>query len=465
MFVGRVEEIKVIDAFLKKNHAAILVVYGRRRVGKTALIELSLKKKKVIKIEGKQGQPQKAQLQHALYTLSKYFKDPDVAKLSYKTWTEVFDWIANKTKKGQWVIYLEELQWLANYQDELISDLKEAWDNSFSKNSQLKLILCGSAPSFMITHVVKSKALYNRSQYTLSLKEFTPEEVLAFFKNKKNKQEVMDAILSVGGIPEYLKYLLDESSVFLSLCKNSSNTDDFFVAEYGKIFTSSLAQNQHYKKIIEYLALNKFADREKILKHLDIHSGGTISNVFEDLIQCGFIEEISPYYSKTKSRLVRYAISDAYLQFYFKFINPKLKVIAGRQRRNPQNVISITEYRKWLGYAFERWCRRNHYLIATTLGFGAIEYEAGAYFRREHLGSSFQIDLIFQRKDRVLSICEIKYKQEKITTSIVGEFEEKLQRLKIPSGYSIQKVLIVLNEYQESLRNYFDRILTLDEIF
>jgi hypothetical protein len=69
-----------------------------------------------------------------------------------------------------------------------------------------------------------------------------------------------------------------------------------------------------------------------------------------------------------------------------------------------------------------------------------------------------------QCKDRVLSICEIKYKQEKITTSIVGEFEEKLQRLKIPPGYSIQKVLIVLNEYQESLRNYFDRILTLDEI-
>jgi AAA+ ATPase superfamily predicted ATPase len=210
-FIGRIYEQDLFKKLIKKNEASILIVYGRRRIGKTSLIEHVLKEKKVLKLEGKQGQKKKVQIQHVLYTMARFFKEPLINQLAFQTWTEVFNFIADKTKKGEWYIYLEELQWLSSYDDELIADLKEVWDNSLRKNSKLRLILCGSAPSFMISQVLKSKALYNRSQYSIPLDEFSLSEVQLFFQNKKNNLEVMDALLSVGGIPEYLKYLKDES--------------------------------------------------------------------------------------------------------------------------------------------------------------------------------------------------------------------------------------------------------------
>ena len=160
-----------------------------------------------------------------------------------------------------WTVYLEELQWLANYESKMISELKYAWDNYFRHNENLILILCGSAPSFMLDYVVHSKALYNRSQYEFHLKEFNLFEVSLFLQERSNK-EIMDAYLTVGGIPEYLKWISRESSVFLSLCKNSFSSGSFFLCAYERIFTSSLSKNKHYKAVIEILSKRKFATRE-----------------------------------------------------------------------------------------------------------------------------------------------------------------------------------------------------------
>ncbi|MFZ4404416.1 MAG: AAA family ATPase [Pseudobdellovibrionaceae bacterium] len=177
MFIGRHKEIGLIKKIIAKDQASILIVYGRRRVGKTELIEHSLKDHAYLKLEGKEGQNKAAQLKHCLFLLAKYLKDPLIAKLQIDTWTEFFNLVADKSIP---ILYLEELQWLASYKTELISDLKEVWDNHFKKNPQFKLILCGSAPSFMISNVIRSKALYNRAQYAIPLMPFSLSEVHDF---------------------------------------------------------------------------------------------------------------------------------------------------------------------------------------------------------------------------------------------------------------------------------------------
>lgn len=464
-FVGREDELRKIKTILSDPSPSIIIVYGRRRIGKTHLIEHSLENHRYLKIEGKQGYGKLDQIKHSLYTLSKFFNEPYLVKLQLKTWTEVFDLIAQKMNSGTWVLYLEELQWLAHYESELISDLKEVWDNNFRKNPNFKLILCGSAPSFMISKVVRSKALYNRSQHIVPLNEFSLKEVSDFFNNKKSHLEVMDAVLSVGGIPEYLSYLRKDSSVYLSLCKNSFDKGSFFSEEYEKIFTSSLSENPYYKKIIEFLALKKSASRAEILSHLKIKSGGSLSAILLDLELCQFIEAILPYTAQNKGRIVRYCIADNYLHFYFKFIHPHLLTIRKNGIKNIQTIMPIYSYKQWLGYAFERWCRKNHFIIAQCLGFSDVEYKSGAYFKKDTKDKNFQIDLLFERKDRVLTVCEIKYSDLEMDSSIINEFKQKLKKLGPIKNKTIQRILICAVKPSEKISNEFDKVLSINELF
>ncbi len=465
--IGRKEEKQILGEILKKEEASILIVYGRRRVGKTFFIENALSSRNLIKIEGVQGLSESEQLSAAFRQLGKYWQDPLLSKIVAKSWDDFFEFIASKTKKGRVTLYLEELQWLSNYDSKFLSYLKFWWDNHFKKNPSLLLVLCGSAPSFMINSVIKSKALYNRSQYVMPMNPFTLSECREFLGSRNSSQELMDAYLSIGGIPEYLKYIKGSRSAYELLCQNTFTKGSFFSDEFEKIFTSSLSSNKFYKKIIEILAHKKAVDRNALAKTLKIQSGGSLSELMQDLQLCGFIEKLTPYNLGERSTLNRYAVADNYLQFYFKFILPlKGKIDKNEFHRNPVRALNLDSYRKWLGFAFERWCRQNSHIIAEVLGFSAVEYQAGPYFTRNHPEINSQIDLLFDRKDRTLTICEIKYQQAPVSKSVVAEFERKIESLNIKKRKTIQKVLITASEPEPALKkmHYFDRIVTLEEL-
>lgn len=469
-FTGRQYEQNYLRSVDQSKEPAIIAVYGRRRVGKTELIEQTYANRNIIKFEGLESEPESAQITHTLNTLAKYANEPNIAKLQLKSWVDVFELIAQHLKKGIWTLYLEELQWMANYQTSLISALKYVWDNEFRHNKQLIIVLCGSSPSFMINKVVRSKALYNRSQYELPLHPFNIQETQDFIQNKSSR-EVMDTYLSVGGIPEYLGRIKKQaSSLFLGLCQNAFTTGGFLQHEHKKIFTSSLAKSKYYEDIIRLLSCKRFATREEIRKSLKIDSGGTLSNVLKDLELCGFIKNYVPYNLGKTSTLSRYAINDQYLQFYFKFIAPKHDdIVSGIFNKEPSQAINFDTYMKWLGFAFERFCRENHRLIATILGFSGVTYQHGAYFSRstEKEKPGFQIDLLFHRQDRVITLCEIKYLKQPVKRRIIKEFEEKKLLFPCPKNHSIQSVLISAEGADKSVSDhaYFDKIITLEDLF
>ncbi|MCC6220630.1 MAG: ATP-binding protein [Deltaproteobacteria bacterium] len=467
-FVGRRREQELLRSIMARNESAMVVVHGRRRVGKTELIEQTFRMRNVLKFEGLEGRTENDQREAVLEQLAEYLEQPILRKVKVTSWREIFKLIAEATEHGEFTIYLEELQWLANYKDELVSDLKYVWDNYFRKNNGLILILCGSAPSFMVNKVLHSSALYNRSQYEVALQEFSLVEVREFLGDKISAQEVMDAYLSVGGMPEYLKYMHTGSSIFLSLCKQSFLRDGFFLNEYKRVFTSSLASNKHYKTIIEFLAQRKYASRSDIAKHLKIKPGGTLSELLENLELSGFIQKYAPYNLGQDSKLARYAIADNYLQFYFKFIKPRRsEIVSNMFETNPSAALNVASYQKWLGFSFERFCRKYKWVLANILGFGAVRYRSGVYFRKEKADSrGFQIDLLYERDDKVVTVCEMKYLQSKCRASVIDEMERKLALLEIPSSRTIQKVLVTTIGADESLirRAYFDRVITLDEL-
>lgn len=469
-FVGRGPEWKRLARLGEEiKESSILVVYGRRRVGKTELLEQVYANRNVLKFEGIKGKTQEEQRALVLWQLSEYAREPLIAKVKVESWIEVFKLINDRLPEDKWTIYFEEIQWLADYKDDFVSELKFAWDNYFRYREGLLLILCGSAPSFIIKQVLLSKSLYNRSQHELHLKEFKLAEAAQFLSPHSNR-EVMDAYLTVGGIPEYLKWCKTSSSVFTSICNNAFLPDSFFSTEYERIFVSSLAENKHYKEIIEFLSCVRFANRNEIIEHLKMASSGSLSDLLKDIELCGFIEKYTPYNLNDDSLLTRYCISDHYLQFYYKFIRSiESDIKRGAYLENPLSAIKTDAYQKWLGFAFERFCRHRHYIIAKILGFQAVHYRSGAFFNKksEKADPGFQFDLVFDRDDKVITLCEMRYSQAKIGIGVIEEFERKMELFPNPKNKTIQKVLVTTEGASDSLlkRHYFDNVITLANLF
>jgi AAA+ ATPase superfamily predicted ATPase len=467
-FIGRTVELERLHNIGVSQEASIVIMYGRRRIGKTELLEQAFRDRNLLKFEGIEGLTQKAQLAHVMNQLATYAESRLLAKTVLSSWREFFELLYDYARKGRWTIYLEELQWLARYDDTLIAELKYVWDNFFRHNPKLIVILCGSAPSFMIDHVIHSKALYNRSQHEFHLKEFNVYETKEFLK-KRSIREVFDAYLTVGGVPEYLKWINKESSVFISLCKHSFSSGSFFAREYERIFTSSMSNNKYYRAIIDILSAKKFATRTELAQLLNVTSGGSLTNVLLDLEKSGFITHYYPFNLEENTILTRYAIDDNYMHFYGKFIKPLQKNIeSGAYNLNPKLALKVDSYIKWLGFAFERFCRKYHYVIAKILYFSGVHYRAGVFFSRatDKVSSGYQIDLIFDRADNVYTICEMKYLQGKVGTSVIAEFEKKLSLFPNKGNKTIHKVLICSEGAEEALikRAYFDDIITCAQI-
>lgn len=190
--------------------------------------------------------------------------------------------------------------------------------------------------------------------------------------------------------------------------------------------------------------------------------------LLKDLEQCGFISRYTPYNLRDESTLTRYGIQDAYLHFYFKFIQPVQKNIdAGLYNEDPLRVLNTTAYAQWLGLAFERFCRKHHRLIARALGFEAVRYRSGAYFNRasQKEADGYQVDLVFERDDKVLTVCEVKYHRGPVVKKVISEFERKIEKMSIPKKFTLHKVLITVEGAEESVKSagFFDRILDLSD--
>jgi hypothetical protein len=471
--VGRVAEKKLLAQIMSRSEGSIIVMHGRRRVGKTELIEQTFRERNLLKFEGKQNQAVEVQRQSFLEMIACYFEDHSLANLQANNWRSVLELLARRVQEGVFTIFLEEFQWMCCYDPELISELKYYWDNHFRHNPNLILVLCGSSPSFMIKEVVYSKALHNRSQFEIQLKQFSLAETQQFLGERFSYEEVMRAYLAIGGIPEYLKYIHDQKATLPGLVKNSFLPNSFFSTEKKRVFVSALSESKSYETLIEILASLKYADRSTLLKALDKEGGGSISKIIEDLVLCGFISVYQSFDSGRDSANKRYQISDNYLQFYFKFIKPLSDQIAnGDFADNPNRALTMTLFEQWLGYAFERYCQNHAYQIATILNFGSIKYKASPYFRRgrkEKLedARNYQLDLVFERSDRVYTICEIKNTITPVTVTQARDTIAKFELAKFKKKYAVQRVLISTQGATEEVHNagYFDRIIGLEEFF
>jgi AAA+ ATPase superfamily predicted ATPase len=214
MFVGRKRELKILEDAFRSRKSELAVIYGRRRVGKSSLINVfSQNKPDCFKFEAIEGEPTQIQIRHFTAQLRKQCNDPILDNVSFNSWENVFSYITERiiNKKGRKILFFDELSWMAAGRGRLVSLLKFYWDNHWKENN-IMLILCGSIAAFMLKKVIRSKALYGRITLELLLKGLPADESYSLIGRRRSKEEALKYLFVFGGVPKYLEDINSDRS-------------------------------------------------------------------------------------------------------------------------------------------------------------------------------------------------------------------------------------------------------------
>jgi hypothetical protein len=467
-FIGRTAELAQLHSLIENANPTIGIVYGRRRVGKSSLIRKAFEGKNVLFFEGLEARPKQEQIDNFLFQLAVQTREHRQSK-GIKSWRAAFMQLNEFVAHDPHHIFLDEFQWMANYRTEIVSDLKMIWEQYLSKVPGITLVLCGSIASFMVTKVIRSSALYGRTDCQIALRAFDQFETNQMLEGKGFSERI-EAQMFTGGVPRYLEILKDAPSIRLGLEKEAFTKTGYFINEFDRIFVSHFGKNPEFEKIVKYLAKWPYGRyRKQIAQALKIAEGGLLSAHLSDLESAGFIVSQTPFDRDEGSKSIKYSLNDAYLRLYFAFIKPQLKKIESELHADLFKSISQSSaFSGWMGRAFEHVCTQHAKRIVKILGFAGIDFNAGPYFSpRDEKTDGVQIDLLFDRADNVMTLCEMKYQLHPIGLEIINEIERRATVLatKFPSK-TIQKVLITFSAPTADLAGsgYFYRIILAQEL-
>lgn len=462
--IGRQEEYALLEGEYNLRSSRLVVIYGRRRIGKSTLVENFMGTKPHLHFEGLEGLSTQEQILEFTKDLAKQIDDPLLKKVTFKEWTEVFDYLTSyiTRSKNKLVIFFDEFQWLAANQTKLVSLVKKYWDQHW-KNSSVLLILCGSIASFMVKKVIRSSALYGRINKELLLTALAPQETPLLLRPRRSSIENLQYNMILGGIPKYWEEIQANRSVPQNINNLFFKSIGYLFNDYEKFFYSQFKEHKTYEEIVKHL--EKPLSMEELSKKIKFSTGGGLKFYLNTLESAGFIKSYVPFDKDETSKLKKYRLIDEALRFYFKFVTPNKKIVSENKSQNLFERITKNQWEVYLGFAFENFCMKNALLIAREMGFEDEVISYGPYFKRQSEG--FQVDLVYKRKDKVITICEIKFYNKPVSAAVINEVERKVSLLKIPKSHALEKVLITANSAEDSLQKagYFHHIINLQDWF
>lgn len=421
-FVGRREEIRLLEKYYGSSKPELVAVYGRRRVGKTYLINETLKGRIDFEFSGMYKVPAKVQIREFQKTINRLMTVGD-GKAS--DWFEAFDNLKDyllSLNKDRVTVFLDELPWMDTAKNHFLAALSAFWNGWKERKTILKLYVCGSATSWMVDKFIGDKGgLYGRISRPIYLAPFTLLETEEYLNNVKRmkcgKKMVLDTYMIFGGIPYYLDMLDNEKPL-------SSNVDTLFFSEgaplateFDFLFRSLFKESTNYRRVIEYLSSKMIGmTREEIADGCRL-SGGELSKILKNLTSCDFIRSYSAPKKKERSRI--YQLTDMFSLFYLRFV----RTDAGADEHYWTNLRNTGKKNAWSGYAFEQVCLHHIPQIKTKLGISGILSYVYAWSHKAFVdqdGNEWdggQIDLIIDRNDNVMNICEMKYSNDEFTIS------------------------------------------------
>ncbi len=457
-FIGRRKELGLLKELWSKKSASLVVIYGRRRIGKSRLAQEFGKDSSFYFFEGlypEKGTTNEDQLHAFHQRLSTYFTD--TKKLPFSDWLEAFHELSLKTRKGKIVILLDEISWMGKYDPNFLGKLKNAWDMDFKQNPNLVLILCGSVSSWIERKLLKHAGFYGRISIKMRLNEQPLSDCKQYWANNNDHISAYEKfkILSVtGGIPKYLEEINTHLPAEENIKKLCFVPTGLLFNDYNYIFSSMLERDSEvYQKVVQTLCQHNLL-RNEILEKLDKRSGGLLTSYIDELETSGFITRDFTWNLRTGdfSKISQYRLSDNYIRFYTKYILPATpKIRSGQFGFN--SMASLPGWSSIMGLQVENLILNNREAILSLMHIYPDEVLCdGPFFQRKTTkAQGCQIDYLIQTKLGVLYLCEIKFTRTIIGTKVIEDMKEKIRRIAAPKHLSIVPVLLYIGDVQDEI--------------
>lgn len=476
--IGREKEIKELKTLHLSNKAEFVAIYGRRRVGKTFLVDEALRGKITFRHAGlspvdENGKANnlKQQLQHFYQSLQLHG-----VKKSHcpKNWLEAFFMLEMHLQSidngKRQVVFIDELPWLDTPKSGFITALESFWNGWACHRHNLMLVVCGSANSWMLDKLVDNRGgLYGRTTYEIKLTPFTLTECEKFYKSRDvrmSRYDIAQANMIVGGIPYYMNYISREKSL-------AQNIDAIFFAANGKLrneftrlFASVFQKPGEMMRIVRFLAgRRKGYTRLEILKEMKVVDNGVFSKMLDALVASDFVDRYVPF--GESKRISYYRLTDPFCLFYLRFVD-------GQKSIDPSfwmNNVQSDKIKAWRGFAFEDLCMRHAGSIKRALGISGIETSQSAWtVIGDDEKEGTQIDMLMERGDNVVNMCEMKFYSEEY--AVTKAYHKKLvHRTNVLAEQVSRKMVIhstlvttyglVQNEYAGDFVN----VVTMEDLF
>ena len=409
--IGRKEEQTELQQIVESKQSEFVAVFGRRRVGKTFLIREFFNNKFAFYHTGIANSTMAVQLNSFTKSLN------DFGKITFpkcRSWFEAFEdleYLLKSSKaKGKKVVFIDEMPWMDTHKSGFVSALEWFWNSFASAQKDIILIVCGSASSWIMNKIIKNHGgLHNRVTQQIYLKPFNLAECEQLFATNGivlNRHQILESYMIFGGIPYYL-------SLFQKRFGLSQNVDNLCFKDKGKLtdefenLYASLFKN-HDKHIAIVKALSKKAkgvSREEIIKNSKISDGGGLTRILEELETSGFIRRYNSFEKKGKNAI--YQLVDFFTLFYFNFMINKPE----NDEHFWTNFIENARHRAWSGYGFEQVCLAHLPQIKQKLSIAGVLTRTASWRSKEKENAT-QIDLLIERNDKVINLCEMKYASE-----------------------------------------------------
>ncbi len=466
-FIGRKQELEDLAGLLQKKSASLVVVQGRRRIGKSRLIEEFAKDYKFLQFSGfppTDETTQQAQLDEFARQLSHQTGAPEII---VNDWSNLFFLLYQHMKTGRVIVLFDEISWMGSMDPDFLGKLKNAWDIYFKKNPKLILVLCGSVSPWIDKNLLSSTGFMGRISYRLTLGELPLGDCNKFWVGAGkylSPYQKLKMLSVTGGVPRYLEEIKPAQSAEDNIRRLCFKKGGLLVTEFKDIFSDLFSKRTPtYKKIVETLAQGPKEIKE-ICEALDLVQTGAMSKYLDDLIKSGFVKRDFTWHieSGEVSRLSHFRLSDNYLRFYLKYIDGFQEQI----ENNEFDFTGLADLPGWdtiMGLQFENLVLGNRQYIKDCLGLTHSQIVSNNPFFQRGTKSTpgCQIDYLIQTKHKNLYVCEFKFSKDPVGTEVIKEMQQKIERLVYPKGFSIMPVLIHVSGVSDSVAHsgFFAKII------
>ncbi|CAN5659785.1 hypothetical protein BH11BAC5_BH11BAC5_31530 [soil metagenome] len=408
--IGRKEERTFLNKVLNSAEPELVAVFGRRRVGKTFLIRNTFAAQLAFEFSGIHNASFDQQLENFTLAFSKVRKLKIARPASWISALSMLeDYLKPLVKKQRTVIFFDEFPWIGTPRSGFLQAFENFWNTWASRQKNLVVILCGSAAAWMIQKVINNRGgLHNRVTRKLRLLPFTLHETALYLNERKinlDQYQVLQIYMVMGGIPHYLKEIEKGESAIQAIDRTCFSKDGLLHEEFKNLFASLFDGAQYHILVIRALAKKGTGlNRNELIKACKLTSGGGTTQLLEELTQSGFITPYIPFDKTAKESI--YRLTDEYAHFYLKFIEHSKFKGTGTWTR----FSTGTSWQSWSGNAFESICIKHTPQIKKALGIEGVHTEISAWRYQSKKGEQgAQIDLLIDRHDNCINICEIKF--------------------------------------------------------